>query len=173
MDLIETEKPHAPCRSCFAGPHHDPVFPRIEVLWGRLALSDINLQIEKGEFVLLMGASGAGKATPLKLLFGSERPMKARCLCRTRNVGSAESVRSSFLATHAGICVPGLSLAAEKDVLRQRRHAIDGTGCVAPEYTKKVLETLKAVGVEHRKESRPAMLSAGGNSSVSVLRALW
>ncbi|MBA2252064.1 MAG: ATP-binding cassette domain-containing protein, partial [Nitrospirales bacterium] len=40
---------------------------------GRLALSDINLHIEKGDFVLLMGASGAGKTTLLKLLFGTER----------------------------------------------------------------------------------------------------
>ena len=47
---------------------------------GRLALSDINLHIQKGEFVLLMGASGAGKTTLLKLLFGAERPDEGQIL---------------------------------------------------------------------------------------------
>ena len=102
---------------------------------GRLALSDINLQIEKGEFVLLMGASGAGKTTLLKLLFGSERPDEGQVFVQNRNVGRLKASEVPSLRRTLGFVLPGLSLAAEKDGLRQRRHAIDGTGRVAPEHT--------------------------------------
>ena len=51
----------------------------------RVALEDITLQIEKGEFILLTGPSGAGKTTFLKLLFGLERPDSGQILIHNRN----------------------------------------------------------------------------------------
>ena len=53
----------------------------------RLALSDITLEVEKGEFILLMGPSGAGKSTLLKLLIGAERPEEGQIFIQGRSVG--------------------------------------------------------------------------------------
>ena len=52
----------------------------------RLALSDITLEVEKGEFILLMGPSGAGKSTLLKLLIAAERPEEGQIFMQGRSL---------------------------------------------------------------------------------------
>ena len=82
---------------------------------GRLALSDINLQIEKGDFVLLMGASGAGKTTLLKLLFGSERPDEGQVFVQN-GIGRLKASEVPSLRRTLGFVFQGFRLLPKKTV---------------------------------------------------------
>jgi cell division transport system ATP-binding protein len=139
---------------------------------GRLALSDVNLHIQKGEFVLLMGASGAGKTTLLKLLFGTERPDEGQILVQTRNVARLTPSEVPYLRRTMGFVFQDFRLLPKKTVFDNVAMPLLVQGISHHDIRKKVLDTLKAVGVEHRKESRPAMLSAGEQQRVCIARAI-
>ena len=139
---------------------------------GRLALSDVNLHIQKGEFVLLMGASGAGKTTLLKLLFGTERPDEGQILVQTRNVARLAPSEVPYLRRTMGFVFQDFRLLPKKSVFDNVAMPLLVQGISHHDIRKKVLDTLKAVGVEHRKESRPAMLSAGEQQRVCIARAV-
>jgi len=139
---------------------------------GRLALADVNLHIQKGEFVLLMGASGAGKTTLLKLLFGAERPDEGQILVQTRNVARLTPSEVPYLRRTMGFVFQDFRLLPKKTVFDNVAMPLLVQGLSRYDTRKKVLDTLKAVGVEHRKESRPAMLSAGEQQRVCIARAV-
>lgn len=139
---------------------------------GRLALSDVNLHIQKGEFVLLMGASGAGKTTLLKLLFGTERPDEGQILVQTRNVARLTPSEVPYLRRTMGFVFQDFRLLPKKTVFDNVAMPLLVQGISHHDIRKKVLDTLKAVGVEHRKESRPPMLSAGEQQRVCIARAV-
>ena len=69
----------------------------------RTALSDITLDIEKGEFILLMGASGAGKSTLLRLLIGAEQPDEVQIFVQGRNVSKLSPPEIPYLRRKVGI----------------------------------------------------------------------
>src|SRR5689334_9398613 len=83
---------------------------------GRLALSGINLHIEKGEFVLLMGASGAGKTTLLKLLFGTDRPDEGQILLQARNIARLTPSELPYLRRTIGFVFQDFRLLPQKSV---------------------------------------------------------
>lgn len=139
---------------------------------GRPAVSDINLHIEKGEFVLLMGASGAGKTTLLKLLFGTERPDEGQILVQTRNVARLTPSEVPYLRRTIGFVFQDFRLLPKKTVFDNVAMPLLVQGVSHHHTRRKVLEALKSVGVEHRKESRPAMLSAGEQQRVCIARAV-
>ncbi|HKN87551.1 MAG TPA: cell division ATP-binding protein FtsE [Nitrospiraceae bacterium] len=139
---------------------------------GRPALSDVNLHIQKGEFVLLMGASGAGKTTLLKLLFGTERPDEGQILVQTRNIARLTPSEVPYLRRTMGFVFQDFRLLPKKTVFDNVAMPLLVQGISHHDTRKKVLDTLKAVGVEHRKESRPAMLSAGEQQRVCIARAV-
>ncbi|MBA2252925.1 MAG: cell division ATP-binding protein FtsE [Nitrospirales bacterium] len=137
-----------------------------------MALSDINLHIEKGDFVLLMGASGAGKTTLLKLLFGTERPDEGQILVQTRNVARLTPSEVPYLRRTMGFVFQDFRLLPKKNVFDNVAMPLLVQGASHHEIRRKALEALKSVGVEHRKESRPAMLSAGEQQRVCIARAI-
>jgi cell division transport system ATP-binding protein len=139
---------------------------------GRLALSGINLHIEKGEFVLLMGASGAGKTTLLKLLFGTDRPDEGQILLQARNIARLTPSELPYLRRTIGFVFQDFRLLPQKSVFDNVAMPLLVQGASQQETRRKVLEALRSVGVEHRKESRPAMLSAGEQQRVCIARAV-
>ena len=82
----------------------------------RTALSDITLDIEKGEFILLMGASGAGKSTFLKLLIGAERPDAGQIFVQGRNVAKLRPAGDSISEEKSRDRLSGFSIVPKKTV---------------------------------------------------------
>jgi len=138
----------------------------------RPALSDINLQIQKGEFVLLMGASGAGKTTLLKLLFCAEQPDEGQILVQNRNVARIKPSGVPYLRRSMGFVFQDFRLLPKKTVFDNVALPLMVQGPSAFEIRRKVTEALKAVGLEQKKDIRPAMLSAGEQQRACIARAI-
>lgn len=138
----------------------------------RPALFDVNLQIEKGEFVLLMGPSGAGKTTLLKLLFCAERPDEGQILVQQRNVARITARDVPYLRRTMGFVFQDFRLLPKKSVFENVALPLLVQGVSSFDTRRKVTEALKAVGIDHKKESRPPMLSAGEQQRVCIARAI-
>ena len=138
----------------------------------RPALTDVNLQIEKGEFVLLMGPSGAGKTTLLKLLYCATSLDEGQILVQGRNVARLKSSDVPYLRRTMGVVFQDFKLLSKKSVYENVALPLLVQGLSTFETRRKVMEALKAVGVEHRKESRPTMLSAGEQQRVCIARSI-
>jgi cell division transport system ATP-binding protein len=138
----------------------------------RPALSDINLHIEKGEFVLLMGPSGAGKTTLLKLLFCAERPDEGQILVQNRNVARLRASDVPHLRRMMGLVFQDFRLLPPKTVFENVALPLMVQGASAFDVHRKVMESLKAVGLDHKKDHRPATLSAGEQQRVCIARAI-
>jgi cell division transport system ATP-binding protein len=138
----------------------------------RTALCDINLQIEKGEFVLLMGPSGAGKTTLLKLLFCAEFPDEGQILVQNRNVARLRPSDVPSLRRTMGLVFQEFRLLPKKTVFDNVSLPLVVQGASAMDIRRKVFDALKAVGVEHKKDQPPASLSAGEQQRVCIARAI-
>ncbi len=138
----------------------------------RPALTDVTLQIDKGEFVLLMGPSGAGKTTLLKLLYCATSLDEGQILIQGRNVARIRPSAVPYLRRTMGVVFQDFKLLPKKSVYDNVALPLLVQGLSAFETRRKVMEALKAVGVDHRKESRPAMLSAGEQQRVCIARAI-
>lgn len=138
----------------------------------RPALMDVNLQVDKGEFVLLMGPSGAGKTTLLKLLYCATSPDEGQILIQGRNVARLKPTAVPYLRRTMGVVFQDFKLLPKKNVYENVALPLLVQGVPTFETRRRVMEALKAVGVEHRKESRPAMLSAGEQQRVCIARAI-
>lgn len=138
----------------------------------RPALMDVSLQVEKGEFVLLMGPSGAGKTTLMKLLYCAEFPDEGQILVQGRNVARVRTSDVPYLRRTMGVVFQDFKLLQKKTVYDNVALPLLVQGIPTFETRRRVMEALKAVGVEHRKESRPAMLSAGEQQRVCIARAI-
>ncbi|MFQ5931681.1 MAG: cell division ATP-binding protein FtsE [Nitrospiraceae bacterium] len=138
----------------------------------RPALSDINLEIDKGEFVMLIGPSGAGKTTLLKLLFCEERPDEGQILVQGRNMARMRPSDVPFLRRTMGMVFQDFRLLPKKSVFENVALPLLVQGASTFETRRRVMEALKAVGVEHKRDHRPVTLSAGEQQRVCIARAI-
>ena len=138
----------------------------------RPALLDVTLSIGKGDFVLLMGPSGAGKTTLLKLLFCSEPPDEGQILIQNRNIARLRASEVPYLRRTMGFVFQDFRLLPKKNVFENVAMPLVVQGLSQYDTRRKVTDALRAVGVEHRKESRPATLSAGEQQRVCIARAM-
>ncbi len=138
----------------------------------RPALLDITLQIEKGEFVVLLGPSGAGKTTLLKLISCAETPDEGQILVQNRNIARLRPSDVPYLRRTMGLVFQDFKLLPKKNVFENVALPLMVQGATLFEIRKKVTEALKAVGIEQKKDSRPAMLSAGEQQRVCIARAI-
>ncbi|HXF91911.1 MAG TPA: cell division ATP-binding protein FtsE [Nitrospiraceae bacterium] len=138
----------------------------------RPALSNVSLAIEKGEFVVLMGASGAGKSTLLKLLIAAERPDEGQILVQGRNVAKLRPSEIPYLRRRIGIVFQDFRLLPKRTVFENVALPLMVQGAAGGEIRRKVAEALKAVGVDHKREQFPSSLSAGEQQRACIARAI-
>ncbi|MDH3998754.1 MAG: cell division ATP-binding protein FtsE [Desulfuromonadales bacterium] len=136
------------------------------------ALDDISLNIDKGEFVYLTGSSGAGKSTLLKLLYCAERPSRGQILVDGRNITRYGPTRIPHLRRNLGIVFQDFKLLYRRTIFENVAFPLEIQGRKRFEISKKVYQTLKNVGLEHRLNHYPLQLSGGEQQRVAVARAL-
>lgn len=135
------------------------------------ALNNINLEINEGEFVAIVGASGSGKSTLLHLLGGVDKPSSGEVILNGTNMYSLKERELSILRWRKiGFVFQFFNLipvlTAEENI--EMPVLLDG-GKMDKEYK---AELLKILGLEERKKHHPAQLSGGQQQRVSIGRAL-
>ena len=92
------------------------------------ALRDVSFVIDKGEFVFVVGASGSGKSTVVRLLLKELEPTQGRIFVGGRDLGRLSAAQGAAAAPQRGLRVPGLQAAAQPHDLRERRLRAQGAG---------------------------------------------
>ncbi len=137
-----------------------------------LALEDVNLKIEKGEFVFVTGSSGAGKSTLLKLIFCEERADQGQILIGGKNVSRLKEGQIPFVRRNIGFVFQDFKLIKRKTVFENVALPLEIVGASRNDIKKRVHEVLKMVRIEHRQSQRPSFLSGGEQQRVAIARAL-
>jgi cell division transport system ATP-binding protein len=136
------------------------------------ALTDINLEIAKGEIVFVCGASGAGKSTLLKLLFRQEDPTEGQILIDGRNVTRLGSRGVAQLRRKIGLVFQEFRLLPGLTVLDNVALAAQVVGKSKRESRTKAYQLLRELGLKERYEAKPFTLSGGEQQRVAIARAL-
>ncbi|MFO7576762.1 MAG: cell division ATP-binding protein FtsE [Pelovirga sp.] len=137
-----------------------------------IAVDDLTLRIEKGEFVYVTGASGAGKTTFLRLLYAAERPSRGQILIDRQNVTRISSHQIPYLRRKIGVVFQDFKLLQSRSVFENVAFALEAQGKKRFEVSKKVYQALKEVGLEHRLQRKPQELSGGEQQRIAIARAL-
>ena len=136
------------------------------------ALSDVTLEIDRGEFVFLTGPSGAGKTTFLKLIFREEVPSQGQILVNGRNVSAIPEAKIPFLRRNIGVVFQDFKLLPRKTVFENVAFVLRVMGVARLERKRRAYQILKQVGLHHKMNSYPMQLSGGEQQRVAIARAL-
>ncbi len=136
------------------------------------ALSDVTLEIDKGEFVFLTGPSGAGKTTFLKLIFREETPSQGQILVNGRNVSAIPDAKIPFLRRDIGVVFQDFKLLRRKTVFENVAFVLRVMGIPKAERKRRAYQILKQVGLHHKINSYPLQLSGGEQQRIAIARAL-
>ena len=139
---------------------------------GSVALSDIDVDIEKGEFVFVVGPSGAGKSTFIKLVTREELPTQGQLVVNGRNVGELLPAEVPYLRRCLGIVFQDYRLLPNKTVYENICFAMQVVEAPRREMQKRVHHVLDLVGLRHKTRSFPAELSGGEQQRVAIARAI-
>lgn len=139
---------------------------------GFTALKDISLKINKGEFVFIVGQSGAGKSTFIKLIFREELPTKGQIFFNGKNITRIKAREVPYLRRRVGIVFQDFRLLPEKTVYENVAFAMEVIGASKRQIQKRVPEMLKRVGLASKSNSKPSELSGGEQQRVALARAL-
>ena len=138
---------------------------------GTPALTNISLDIEKGEFVFLVGASGSGKTTFLRLLLREELPDQGRILEAGRDIGSLPKWRVPYLRRNIGCVFQDFRLLPNKTVFENVAFALEVIGRPRSTVDNQVPQILDLVGLGTKSDNLPSELSGGEQQRVAVARA--
>ncbi len=137
------------------------------------ALADIDLTIDTGEFVALLGPSGSGKSTLLGLIGLLDRPTSGHLLLDGEEMGSASDAHRTHLRGRAiGFIFQQFHLISHLDAVGNVETALLYRGLRRKERRERALAALGQVGLAHRARHRPVELSGGEQQRVAVARAL-
>lgn len=136
------------------------------------AVKDLTLQIPKGDFVYVTGASGAGKTTFLRMLYLAERPTRGQILINGLNITRFRSHQIPHLRRKIGVVFQDFKLLQSRTVFENVAFALEAQGKKRYEVSKKVYQALKEVGLEHRLQRKPLELSGGEQQRIAIARAL-
>jgi cell division transport system ATP-binding protein len=137
----------------------------------RPALEDVSVEVDKGEFVFLIGASGSGKSTFLRLLLREEVPTKGRVYVANFDVVRMSRRRVPRLRQSIGCVFQDFRLLHNKTVAENVAFALEVIGKPRNTIRKVVPEVLELVGLEGKANRMPHELSGGEQQRVAIARA--
>lgn len=139
---------------------------------GSEALSKVKLEIEKGEFVFLVGPSGAGKTTLLKLLISEFKPSRGQILIEEEEINKLKGASIAKLRRKVRMVFQDFKVLFDSTVLENVILALHILGRKGKEAEAEAKKALKLVGLENKYNFFPVQISAGELQRVSIARAL-
>ena len=139
---------------------------------GNPALNDVSFEIADGEFVFLVGQSGAGKSTILRLLIREERAQDGTVLIEDINIGMLPEKEVPKLRRNIGMVFQDFRLLPEKTVAENVAFALQVLNKSPDEIKQTVPAVLDLVGLLDKANRRPEQLSGGEQQRVAIARAL-
>lgn len=139
---------------------------------GVTALDNVNLKIEKGEFVFLVGPSGSGKSTFLKLVIKEEDPTEGLININSRDLGKLKDKDVPYLRRKIGFVFQDFRLLYDKTVEENIVFALRVIEASEREIRTQLSSVIKQVGLEGKEKSYPNQLSGGEQQRVALARAM-
>ena len=136
------------------------------------ALNDISFEVDKGDFVVLSGASGAGKTTLLRLLYADERASDGEIEVAGFDVTTLRRRDVPLLRRSLGIVFQDAKLLSGRTVFENIAFVLRVLGTPRRDITPRAFQTLKAVGLSSRAQAYPAQLSQGEAQRAALARAI-
>lgn len=137
----------------------------------RPALDNASLEIEKGEFVFLVGPSGSGKSTFLRLVLREERPTSGTVWVLGKDLTRLSNWKIPALRRQIGTVFQDFRLLPNKSVYENIAFALEVIGKPKSHIKRVVPEVLEVVGLEGKESRRPDELSGGEQQRVAIARA--
>ena len=137
----------------------------------RPALNDISVEVDKGEFVFLVGASGSGKSTFLRLVLREDRPSKGQIHVAGKELNKLSSWKVPALRRRIGTVFQDFRLLPNKTVFENVAFALEVLGRTKADIAIAVPEVLELVGLDGKEERLPDELSGGEQQRVAIARA--
>ncbi|HUA09102.1 MAG TPA: cell division ATP-binding protein FtsE [Candidatus Acidoferrales bacterium] len=139
---------------------------------GVRALDNVTLEIAKGDFVFLVGHSGTGKSSLLRLLYREQVPSSGEIVVDGINVDRLRRGRVPALRRHLGVVFQDFKLLSDKTVWENVAFAMQVTGAHTKDVMRQVPRALDLVGLAHKSRMYPGELSGGEQQRTAIARAL-
>ena len=136
-----------------------------------VALNDVSFHIDKGEFVFIVGASGSGTSTLIRLLLKEMEPTSGKIVVGGRDLTRLAKNKVPMLRRNVGCVFQDFKLLPSRTAAENVAYALKVQGDSRSAIRKKVPEVLSMVGLSHKMNSLPSELSGGEQQRVSIARA--
>jgi cell division transport system ATP-binding protein len=136
-----------------------------------VALDDVNVDIQKGEFVFVVGPSGSGKSTLIRLLIREEEPTRGEIHVAGKDIAKLTSWKVPYLRRNVGTIFQDFKLLSDKTVYENVAFALDVIGKPKHVIKSRVPEIIELVGLKDKTKHYPNELSGGEQQRVSIARA--
>lgn len=139
---------------------------------GHVALNNISLNIDNGEFVFLIGSSGAGKSTIIKLLMKEHETDSGKIIVQGKDITKLKRAQIPYLRRSIGVVFQDFRLLPDKTVYENVAFAMEVTEASAKEIRRQVPIVLGMVDLSKKSKQYPHQLSGGEQQRVSIARAM-
>lgn len=150
------------------------VFQNVSLVYpnGVHALSAIELNIARGEFLFLVGSTGQGKSSLLKCVYKEVEPTSGEVVVDSRPLSTLPASQVPFLRRKVGVVFQDFKLLHQKTVWENVAYALQVTGASSRDVLRRVPRMLELVGIAHKNKMFPHELSGGEQQRTAIARSL-
>ena len=139
---------------------------------GTTAIADLSVSIDKGEFVFVIGPTGSGKSTFIKMLYREEKPTNGSVIVGGIDVAKLRNSKVYKLRRKLGVVFQDFKLLPKLTVYENVAFALETLGLPNNEIRPKVLKAIDSVGLKEKTRNLPSELSGGEQQRVAIARAI-